>query len=144
MSARMSVPPSAAKPDDTRASGMASLADPQERESPDRTMGGNAVGVLTVLGFMAFLVAYAIFGQQAAGIAFWAVLLGLPALLVVVSMLGTAWRRNRDDELLELVTTLAVRLAEQRGAEGGGEKAASMPVDVARTPDGDPPKSPDV
>jgi hypothetical protein len=139
----MSVPPSAAKPDDTRAPGLASIADPRERESPDRTMGGNAVGVLTVLGFMGFLVAYAVFGQQAAGIAFWAVLLGLPALLVVVSMLGVAWRRYRDDELLKLVTTLA-DLAEQYGAEGGGEKAASMRGDIARAPDGDPAESPDV
>jgi hypothetical protein len=143
MSARMSVPPSAATPDDTRPSGLAPPADSQERASSDGTMGGNAVGVLTALGFMAFLVAYALFGQRAAGIAFWAVLLGLPALLVVVSALGAAWRRNRGDELLE-VATLAVRLAAQRRAEDGGETAASMRPDVARGPVDDLPESPDV
>jgi hypothetical protein len=143
MSARMSVSPSAAAPDDTCPSGLVSLADPQERESFDRTVGGNAVGVLTALGFVAFLVAYALFGQQAAGIAFWAVLLGLPALLIVVSTLGAAWRRNRGDELLE-VATLAVRLAEQRHAEDGGEATASMRADVACGPVDDPSESPDV
>jgi hypothetical protein len=111
--------------DDTRPSAASLIpAELEARESSNRALSGNAVGVLTALAFMAFLVAYALFGQRAAGIAFWAVLLGLPALLVVVSPLGAAWRRNRHDESLE-VAILAVRLAEQRRVTGGEEAYGS-------------------
>jgi hypothetical protein len=128
---------------DTRPSGVLHPAEPQERVSSNQTLGGNAVGVLTALGFIAFLVAYALYGQLAAGIAFWAVVLGLPALLVVVSALGAAWRRNRHDELLA-VAVLAVRLAERRRAEADREATASMGVDVARGHVDDFPERPNV
>jgi hypothetical protein len=142
----MSVPSSAAAPSgrppsEDRPPGSLSPTGPQDRESSDGTLGGNAVGVLTALAFMAFLVAYALFGERAAGIAFWTVLLGLPALLVVISVLGVAWRRNRRDELLE-VAILAVRVAEQRRAQGGGEATAPMGAAVARDRTDDLPEWP--
>jgi hypothetical protein len=73
-------------------------------------------GVLLGLSFVAFLIAYAVSGQRAAGIAFWTVMLGLPALYVVVAALGTAWTRGRSDELLR-VATLAVSMAQQQRSD---------------------------
>ena len=137
----MSVPPSAGAASDQPVDNAHAPSSPLRTERPDgesssRTLGGNAVGVLTALAFVAFLFTYAVFGQRAAGIAFWSVLLGLPVLLLVLSALGTAWRASRREELLE-VATLAVRLVEQRRSEHSGAKP-SMKADPARSPVDDP------
>jgi hypothetical protein len=119
--------------DDARVPGSQPLAEPDEREFSGSMSGGNAVGVLTALAFVAFLVSYAVAGPWAAGLAFWSVVFGLPALLVVVSALGAAWRRSRRDELLA-IAMLAVRLSEQRRAAGGVKAAASVSADFASGP----------
>ncbi len=68
------------------------------------------------MAFVAFLFAYAIFGQRAAGIAFWAVMFGLPVALLLISAVGAVWGRARRDQMLE-IATLAVELALTRQAE---------------------------
>ncbi len=73
-------------------------------------------GVLLGLAFVAFVITYTLAGQHAAGIAFWIVMLGLPALYVVVAALGAAWTRGRRDELLQ-VATLAVNMSRQRPSD---------------------------
>lgn len=67
------------------------LGSAPERSSLASALGTNAVGALTALAFVAFLFAYAIFGQRAAGIAFWGVMFGLPATLVLISAVGAVW-----------------------------------------------------
>ncbi|WP_371328368.1 anti-anti-sigma factor [Mycobacterium sp. SP-6446] len=67
-------------------------------------VGSNPVGFLIVLAFVAFVFVYALAGAGAAAIAFWAVVLGLPALLVVVSALGAAWRSSRRAEAPEIAS----------------------------------------
>jgi hypothetical protein len=114
----------------------------QERDSFHTTLEGNAVGVLTTVAFITFIVVYAIFGQRAAGIAFWAVIFGLPVLIAVVYALATVRRGRRRQELLE-VATLAVRLAEQ-GAGNRKEATAPMNADVTRRLARDFPEDADV
>ena len=98
------------------------------RRSPFAVLGTNPVGLLAVLAFVAFVIAYAVAGAWAAGIAFWAVVLGLPALLVVVSAVADAWRGPRRDEAL-LTARLAVELATQRPAK---LSALHFPLDDPR------------
>jgi len=91
MHASMSMPPSDAVPsgpppaaDSYLPDGM-KAADGQEsgtdraqaEETPEAGAGGNAFGLLLGLAFGVFVLAYAISGQRAAGIAFWAVMLAL-------------------------------------------------------------------
>jgi hypothetical protein len=115
----MAIPPAEDGPngaesaDDSRFLDSLLSGDTDDTTSVDETQGGSLVGVLFALAFIAFLITYAIAGQEAAGIAFWAVMFGLPALLFIVSALGAAWRGNRRDDLLE-VATLAVRLSERQ------------------------------
>jgi hypothetical protein len=96
------------------------------------TLGANAVGALTALAFVAFLFAYAIFGQWAAGIAFWAVMFGLPAALVLISAVGAVWGGARREEMLE-IATLAVELALTRQSElaekADGGRPGKRPAD---------------
>jgi hypothetical protein len=133
MSARMSIPPSEAAPsgqspadepslgaEDDWAEPDAALRRPDVTgETSDKKAAVNAVGVLLLVSYGAFILTDAISGQRAAGIAFWIVMLGVPSLYAVVSALGAGWRGTRDDELIK-VATLAVELAaEQRRAQSG-------------------------
>ncbi|MBB3606375.1 hypothetical protein FHT40_006066 [Mycolicibacterium sp. BK556] len=93
----------------------------QETSHDAQTVDGP--GVLLGLAFVAFVITYALAGQHAAGIAFWTALLGLPALYVVVSALGTAWTSGRRDELLR-VATLAVAIAQEQHNEASDEEHA--------------------
>ena len=114
---------------------------PQKRSSPSGLFGDNAVGLLTVLAFGAFVVGFAIGGARVAAIAFWAVELGLPALLVIVSALGEAWTRGRGDELLR-VAILAVQLTERWAAKDGYATSASIAPGSSDGADDDPPEVP--
>lgn len=97
-------------------------ADSIEQDSTAGVLGSNGVTVITGLAFVALLVTYTLVGDQAAGIAFWAVMFGLPALFAVVSALGVAWRGNSREEWVERderleIALLALRLSEKRRAD---------------------------
>lgn len=86
-----------------------------EHDSAGGVLGSNAVAALTGLALVTLMVTYTLLGDEAAGIAFWAVMFGLPILLAVISALGAAWRGSRRDERLK-TALLALRLFEQERA----------------------------
>lgn len=93
-----------------------SAAGQAERQSTSGAPGSDSVLNLTGLAFITLLVTYALFGDRVAGIAFWAVMFGVPALLRAVSALGGAWGGRQEDERLK-VALLALSLSEQRRAD---------------------------
>jgi hypothetical protein len=99
---------------------------PKPRETPETATRGSGVGALTVIAFITFSIVYAIFGGRTAGITFWSVFFGLPALMYAGSGLAGVRTRHRREELLE-VAQFAVQLAEAQRSERATTRAAATP-----------------
>ena len=101
-----------------------------DRSSSSGLLGGNVVGVLTAVSFVAFLVVFIVWGQRAAAITFWAAMAGLPIVVFVLSTLGAAWRRGRRNELIE-IAVLAVEMSDRRTQVSRKVSGRLSDVDIA-------------